>query len=264
MPFTPTHVLAILPIAVITRLPFPFSALVIGSMIPDLPLFWPLPFGYEATHSVMGLVTACLPLGLVGFLLFQTVMKRPLFALLPAALRRRCVALLGRRPVLNWRGIVWAALAALVGASTHLFWDSFTHQGRWGSHLIPGLARTAVIVQGRAIPGFKLLQYGSTVVGLPCLVLLLAAWLYRQSSSPIEGSPDMGAGSRGAVWIGLFAAPMAMGVLSWRREEWTNYERLGYAITTSGLALTVILLAYCLVYHAVGGWRLRSHGKGGV
>lgn len=255
MPFTPTHVLAILPIATIPRLSLPFSALVIGSMIPDLPLFWPLPLGYEATHSVMGLVTACLPLGLACFLLFQIVMKRPLFALLPAALRRRCGALLGRRPALSFGALAWASLAVLIGASTHVFWDSFTHQGRWGSRLIPGIGRTAMTVQGHALPAFKLLQYGSTLVGLPCLVLFLAAWFYRRSPSSVDEGPGLDAPSRVAVCMGLVAIPLMMGVLAWRREDLTRYERLGLAITASGLALTVVLLAYCLVYHAIGGWR---------
>src|SRR3954471_14155787 len=125
MPFTPTHVLAILPIAAIKRLPLPFSALVIGSMIPDLPLFSPLPPGYGVTHSATGLATACLPPGLACFLLFQLVMKRPLFALLPAALRRRCATLVPRRPALHPGSIAWASLAVVIGASTHVFWDSF-------------------------------------------------------------------------------------------------------------------------------------------
>ena len=50
MPFTPTHVLAILPIAALKRPALPFSALVIGSMIPDLPLFVPLSPDYGTTH----------------------------------------------------------------------------------------------------------------------------------------------------------------------------------------------------------------------
>lgn len=54
MPFTPTHVLAILPVAAVKRFPLPFSALVIGSMIPDLPLFLPWSPGYDQTHSVAG------------------------------------------------------------------------------------------------------------------------------------------------------------------------------------------------------------------
>ena len=42
MPFTPVHSLAVLPVAAARRLPLPFSALVIGSMIPDFPLFVPV------------------------------------------------------------------------------------------------------------------------------------------------------------------------------------------------------------------------------
>ena len=56
---------------------FSVLALVIGSMIPDLPLFVTIPVSYATTHSIAGLFVACLPLGLACFLAFQLVMKRP-------------------------------------------------------------------------------------------------------------------------------------------------------------------------------------------
>jgi hypothetical protein len=64
VPFTPTHIAAILPVAAAAPRPFPFSALVVGSMIPDLPLFVTLPVTYATTHSITGLFLACLPLGM--------------------------------------------------------------------------------------------------------------------------------------------------------------------------------------------------------
>src|SRR3954465_6574698 len=95
MPFTPTPALAIIPIAALGRGAPPFSALVIGSMIPDLPLFSPMSPAYDTTHSPPGLLSACLPLGLACFLLFQSLMKRPLLALLPEAIQRRIASLSG-------------------------------------------------------------------------------------------------------------------------------------------------------------------------
>ena len=252
MPFTPTHVLAVLPVAAIRRLPFPFSALVIGSMIPDLPPFVPLVPGYETTHSVPGLVTACLPVGLACFLLFERGMKRPLLALLPAVLRLRCATLVPRRPVLRPGSIAWASLAVVVGAATHLFWDSFTHQGRWGTLLFPSLNETALVIGRHAVPGFKVLQYGSTLIGLPCLMLLLAVWLYRQPPSPVDGEPALDSASRITVCLVGLAVPILAGILWPDRRYLTNYGRLGDSITNSGLALMIVTLVYCLVYNAIG------------
>lgn len=129
MPFTPAHILAIVPIVAIRRSPLPLSALVIGSMIPDLPLFVAFAPDYGDTHSVGGLFTACLPLGLAAILAFQLAMKRPLFLLLPAVIQRHC----GDASASCLRGprtVIYAAIAVVIGAATHVFWDSFTHEGR--------------------------------------------------------------------------------------------------------------------------------------
>ena len=83
MPFTPTHMLAGLPVAAVWRGPGIGSALIIGTMIPDWPLYIPLGPAYEVTHSFQGVFTASLPLGLAVVLLFQYILKRPLYELLP-------------------------------------------------------------------------------------------------------------------------------------------------------------------------------------
>ncbi len=189
MPFTPTHILAILPITAVKHLRLPFSALVIGSMIPDFPLFVPLSPTYDTTHSVPGILTACLPLGLTWFLVFQLLMKRPLFALLPEAIRSRCLPQVKPCVEPGARFFASASLAIMAGAATHLFWDSFTHRGRWGTQLFPRLNEAALTIDGHAVPGYKLLQYGSTLVGLPCLLLLLARRLHRQAPGPLDGYP---------------------------------------------------------------------------
>ena len=82
----------VVPFAAVRRWRLPLSALAIGSMVPDLPLFLPGASNYQATHSAPGLITADLPLGLACFLAFQLLFKGFLFALMPhlgpAALRR--------------------------------------------------------------------------------------------------------------------------------------------------------------------------------
>ena len=71
MPFTPTHVAAIIPVAFLGRRWFPFSALAIGAMVPDLPLYLPGALDYQVTHSPAGLVAICLPVGILCFLCFH-------------------------------------------------------------------------------------------------------------------------------------------------------------------------------------------------
>jgi hypothetical protein len=251
MPFTPTHVLAILPIAAIKRSPLPFSALVIGSMIPDLPLFVPLAPDYDTTHSVRGVLIACLPLGLACFLLFQLLMKQPLFALLPTAIQSRCVSLSTKRVELTPKALGCASLAVVIGASTHLLWDSFTHSGRWGTRLFPGLDETALRIGVHAIPGFKLLQYGSTFFGLPCILLLLATWLYRRPPGPIGGTLVLSRSSKLAAYLMAVAVPVSAALIVWSRDDSSRYNRLGQTIMLSGLILMIVTLTYCLAFYVI-------------
>ncbi|MEZ6125133.1 MAG: DUF4184 family protein [Planctomycetaceae bacterium] len=188
MPFTPTHIVAILPFRVLNRW-LPFSALAIGSMIPDVGLFFPIA-RYGLTHSPVGIFTACLPMGLIAFLLFDLVMRRPLRALLPEWIQRRIdpTACLPNsdRVATQLVFFIGVSVAIAIGAATHQIWDAFTHRGRWGTLLVPELD-SEILLAGIQIPGYKLFQYGSTLVGLP-LLMCLATWelLRSPADSPIE------------------------------------------------------------------------------
>ena len=89
MPFTVTHVAAVLPFAWLCRWRLPLSALAIGSMVPDVAGFYPYLFEHPSTHSFQGVFTHCVPLGLIVFYLFHLVLKRPLVDLLPRPLSSR-------------------------------------------------------------------------------------------------------------------------------------------------------------------------------
>jgi hypothetical protein len=61
-------------------------------------------------------------------------------------------------------------LALLLGSVTYVRWDAFTHKGQWGEHDIAWLAQSH-----GPLPGYRLAQYGSGVIGLSVLV----AWCAR-------------------------------------------------------------------------------------
>ena len=137
VPFTPTHVVAVIPLWPLRRF-LPFAALAIGSMVPDLALFFPY-IDYSETHSAMGVFTVCLPMGISLFLLFELVMRRPMTGLLPNYVERRMQSAprLPTEPemIVHFRFYAKVALAIVIGAYTHQIWDAFTHQGRWGTRL---------------------------------------------------------------------------------------------------------------------------------
>ena len=217
MPFTPTHVAAALPALTWLRRrgAAPASALVIGTMIPDVAVFLPRAFDYGAAHSVRGLFTQCLPLGLAAFLAWEHLLKRPLADLVPDALRRRLPGAAGPA-AFSWRALGWAAGLVVAGAASHVLWDSFTHAGRWGVRAVPALDEVWLRLPAwaptgdRAVRGYRLGQYGSTVAFLP-LVAGYAAWRLRRTPPADVPPPALPPWRRRAMAAALLLAPAAAG-----------------------------------------------------
>ncbi|MYV71048.1 DUF4184 family protein, partial [Streptomyces sp. SID2131] len=192
MPFTLSHAAAVLPGLRrngTARGPLVASALVAGSFAPDMTYFaataFPdaMAFG-DVTHSPAGIVTADVLITAVLVGLWLTV-REPLVALLPARWRGRVYGLVvGRR----WRErrpaalAAWFFLSAVLGATTHVVWDSFTHLDRWGTRAIPFLGE---IVAG--FPVYLYAQYGGSALAL----LLLGRFAARalRATAPGAGLP---------------------------------------------------------------------------
>ncbi|MGP6172010.1 DUF4184 family protein [Microbacterium sp. A204] len=188
MPFTPSHAVVALPFL---RTPLVPAAIAIGAMTPDLPLFL-RGFGvtYSFTHSYANIVwTAVVALGL--FLLWRVVLRPAAGELSPTWLARRLPpewdevgsdalndALgIGRR----WTYGLWLTVSLLLGVLSHIVWDSFTHEGRLGLQLIPGLDE-----QWGPLQGYKWLQHGSSVVALLVLGVYALIWLRRAEARPVR------------------------------------------------------------------------------
>jgi hypothetical protein len=196
MPYPFAHPAALLPLApLMGRFAVP-SALVIGSIVPDL---WQvLPSGSrDLSHSGPGLLFFCLPVGLAAYLLFHLLLKTACIALLPPALagRVRGFAVRGL-PAVPWH----AVLASLVaGALTHLLWDGLTH------------------AHGVQTNSINWLQHASTLFG----TLVLAWWLWRKvrsaQVSPAQ-EPDISPAARAWVWALLLAVTAASA--GWSAYDW--------------------------------------------
>src|SRR4051794_7249525 len=86
VPFTASHPAAVLPLVGTGLVP---SALVIGSMVPDVPLFAPGPVSYAATHSPAGVVGLDVVIGLLAYVVWHAFLVAPAVALAPAEVRAR-------------------------------------------------------------------------------------------------------------------------------------------------------------------------------
>ena len=83
MPFTISHIAAVLPgYRVFTRANI-FSAAVIGSMVPDFGILLPGAISRMETHSITALCTFCLPVGLMTYWLTLLLIRPAVLEALP-------------------------------------------------------------------------------------------------------------------------------------------------------------------------------------
>ena len=151
MPFTGSHPAAVLPLL---GRPLPASALVLGSVAPDLPYYLPLPSG--PTHSALGIVTVDLLLGAAAWVVWHGVLAAPALSAAPRAVRARLVHRV--EPGLRSRlaspvRALLVVLGLVVGAATHVGWDELSHPGRWGTQHLPALAAS-----WGGLPGYRWVQ----------------------------------------------------------------------------------------------------------
>lgn len=182
MPFTAAHPALVLPLLSHVRVPYASSALIMGAMAPDFEYFLRLRPLATMGHSLWGLFTFCLPLGLLVLLAYQLWVKRPLALLMPAWIFSRLGPVMQPQR-LKLRDVLMLAVLLWVGAASHLLWDGLTHRGGWALQLWPGLGQVLFQFQGLEFPVFKLLQHASGLLGLLALAWAAARWLGRQTAS---------------------------------------------------------------------------------
>jgi hypothetical protein len=187
------------------------AALVIGSITPDVPLFFPVGPGRNTAHSALALLWFCLPVGVLGYLLYDYVLDRPLRTLMPEGLQRRLV-----RTGRDARPPVWSPavlLSLLVGAATHSTWDAFTHGGPAGvGEWLPAIETRLFAVSGYTVYVFSVLQHLSTVIGLSVLTALVWRW-YRRAPQQEPPVPAFRPLARRALFA-VFAVAMVMAAVA--------------------------------------------------
>src|SRR5688572_15576273 len=165
MPFTPAHSAAVLPF--INWKSFSATALIAGSMAPDFEYFFRMSVKGVYSHTIAGLFYFDVPVAIALAFLFHSTVKHQLLRNLPLAISARFVDTerinfsdaLGKR--------FWAiALCSLLGAATHVFWDSFTHNDAYFARTLPFYKGTFLPLFGVKWPLFFVLQQLSTGIGL--------------------------------------------------------------------------------------------------
>lgn len=181
MPFTLAHAAAAFPLR---RFGLVFSALILGTFAPDLEYFLRLAPDDGYGHTLNGLFLLTLPLALITLWLFHVVVKRPLIGLLPSGIARRLAI---HADEFSFRGPVHfglIVLSILVGAATHLAWDSLTHKNTWPYRNWDILREGVTLPFLGSLPIYKILQHGSTVLGIGVLSVWVILWYRKSQPSP--------------------------------------------------------------------------------
>jgi hypothetical protein len=255
MPFTLAHPAAVLPFRRFGR-HTSLSALVLGSMMPDLGYFFALRVPAALTHSLAGIVLFCLPAGLLAYILFHAILRRPLIALAPRAVASRMDMThpwLPRTPA----SLLVIVFSIALGAATHLGWDAFTHAHTAVTRNMELLRALVGPATGPQIRMYKILQYFSGVLGLAILAASVAKWI--RLTPPTRTVPCIARRYRLAV-VALILAAGAAGAaakaLSWQGQ---SFERIVFVAITGGMAaMTGALLLFCAGWQV---WALRRDTK---
>ncbi|KUN86785.1 DUF4184 family protein [Streptomyces griseoruber] len=272
MPFTLSHAAAVLPGVRADgtgRGRLVPAVLVAGSFAPDLTYYaasvlsGAMEFG-DVTHSFPGVFTVDVVIAwaLVGLWL---LLREPLVALLPPSRQARTAALTrcgAPRARVRAATVAWWYVSAVLGASTHVVWDAFTHLDRWGMRLFPVLGETVA-----GSPLYWYLQYGGSAVAAVVIAVFVVHALRRAPAGGPVGVPALSARDRWTAAAVIGGCGLAGAVQ--RVSRWWTYgepraakpwELVPTVCFGAGAGLVLGLLLYAV---GVRVWRPVAGGAAG-
>ena len=252
MPFTVSHAAAVLPIHRWSKHRLPLTALMIGSMAPDFGYFFSHETPRSLTHSLVGLVIWSLPAGLAVWLFYVAFLEKTTITLLSDRWHTRFAHTDKLTPSL----IARACIAIVLGAATHILWDSFTHRGTRVMHAFPAL-------QGPTpgfswLPVYHVLHFLSSLVGLVILWLWMRH-LHRQPARSLIRPYKISERARMGANLFLLAAALLVGVLEWWPYMHRRYDTQLFSFAVG--SMSGLFIAWCCV--AIAMWLRARRSRGG-
>jgi hypothetical protein len=231
MPFTFSHPAIILPLKYLPKKWFSLTGLIIGSLTPDFEYFIRMKVQSNYSHTFAGIFWFDFPLALLIAFLFHNIVRNNLFINSPKFLRQRIQAF----NKFNWNlyfktNTITVVISILIGISSHLFWDSFTHEHGYFINRI-ALLKETVTFFNQKIPVFKIVQHLSTFIGgFIIMTALFKLPINKTSSFPIHKK----------YWLLLILITFT--IVSLRILSGLNYNLYGHLIVTFISAILISLI----------------------
>lgn len=230
VPFTLAHPLAVLP----CRRLLPLPALIAGSVAPDVVYYLPIPVSGSTTHSPLGVFGWDLMIGLALLSAFR-LSAGPAAALLPYRVVLSAPVHCGA-----WHRASSTIIALVLGATTHIVWDSFTQTGGFAVQHWE-LLRAPILEPHKA---YNVLGYASSLVGMAVLAYILARRTRRHP-------PTLPAPWRHAVLTVVLLAPVAAAASAADDPvtRTSTYDLIRHTIVGAAQGLGITWMISLLLWH---------------
>jgi len=220
MPFTPVHPAIVLPLKFLPKKWISLTALIVGSVMPDLESFIKLRPEKHLSHTWMGFLYLGMPAGILLSFFFHNVIRDPLIANLPFFLQKRFSKFSGFNWTKQFKEHWFVVIVCLfIGGASHFFWDSFSHFG-WITDRFPRV-RGNVYLFDYELEIRYLIQYINTMLG----GIIILIFIFRMQATPVAKQ------SRHFFPFWLLTLGIAIGIFAVRMDLLIDNSLDGLIIT---------------------------------
>lgn len=198
MPFTFAHPALLVPFHRHSSVWISWTALTIGTMVPDFEYFFRLKTVSTHSHTLWGLLYWDIPVGLTLFFIYNHWVKKVVFPNLPIGLQQRLFNFKNPINIGSIRQFIVVCFSIYIGAVTHIFWDAWTHPNGYFVAYFDALQKQIEFFSF-SIPYYKIAQHGSTLIG--CITLFV--FLFRLSKNKLNPSSSIK-----NFWVLIFVSAM--------------------------------------------------------
>jgi hypothetical protein len=221
MPFTLSHAALVLPVTYLPKKAYSLTGLVIGSFVPDFESFLRMKDYSIYSHTWLGLFWFDLPLAFMLAYIFHSVIRNALLENLPRSIFIR----FSEAKKFNWneylkKNWIIVIISILLGAASHLFWDSFTHRyGYFATHI--SFLNESVTFFGIRNRFFNFFQYICSLLG--GLILIYSIFRLPKDEQAMQNSDRI-------YWF--YIAFICLIVFGFKLLTGLNYKSFDLTITT--------------------------------